>query len=106
MAVALRPSLPFSVAGLAGRGPAFEVVLFDAPGADGPGDPAAGARLPAGARYVLDPTQTDRARQIVGRYQRREPLKDPRSYRSWPCRACNELIEGQFELCWKCGWSL
>ena len=55
------------------------------------------------AVYVLDPTAVDRARDIVSRYQRHEPLKDPKSYRSWRCRACNELVEGQFDVCWKCG---
>lgn len=55
--------------------------------------------------FVLDPAHVQRARDIVERYQRREPLKDPKSYRSWRCRACNELVEGQFEACWKCGAS-
>jgi hypothetical protein len=53
--------------------------------------------------YVLDPAHVERARTIVDRYRRNEPLKDPRSYRSWRCRACNELVEGQFEVCWQCG---
>ena len=52
--------------------------------------------------YVLDPAHVERARDIVERYRRREPLKNPRSYRSWRCRSCNELVEGQFEVCWKC----
>ena len=55
--------------------------------------------------FVLDPAHVQRARDIVERYRRREPLKDPKSYRSWRCRACNELVEGQFELCWKCSAS-
>ncbi len=55
--------------------------------------------------YVLDPAHVERARDIAERYRRNEPLKDPRSYRSWRCRACNELIEGQFEVCWKCSRS-
>jgi hypothetical protein len=55
--------------------------------------------------YVLDPAHVERARDIADRYRRNEPLKDPRSYRSWRCRACNELIEGQFEVCWKCSRS-
>jgi hypothetical protein len=55
--------------------------------------------------YVLDPAHVDRARDIVDRYRRNEPLKDPKSYRSWRCRACNELVEGQFEVCWKCSAS-
>jgi hypothetical protein len=55
--------------------------------------------------YVLNPAHVERARDIVDLYRRNEPLKDPRSYRSWRCRACNELVEGQFELCWKCSAS-
>jgi hypothetical protein len=60
--------------------------------------PHAGASV-----YVLDPAHLERARDIVERYRRHEPLKDPRSYRSWRCRSCNELVEGQFEVCWQCG---
>jgi len=55
------------------------------------------------AVYVLDRDRLDRAREIVGRVRRGESLKDPKSYRSWRCPGCNELIEGQFEICWKCG---
>jgi len=55
--------------------------------------------------FVLDPDHVQRARDIVERYKRREPLRDPKSYRSWRCRACNELVEGQFEVCWKCSAS-
>jgi hypothetical protein len=53
--------------------------------------------------YVVDDAQVDRARDIAGRYGRGEPLVDPRSIRSWRCPACNELVEGQFAACWKCG---
>jgi hypothetical protein len=60
--------------------------------------PHAGASV-----YVLDPAHVERARDIVERYRRHEPLKDPKSYRSWRCRSCNELVEGQFEVCWQCG---
>jgi hypothetical protein len=55
--------------------------------------------------YVLDPGHVERARAIVDRYRRGEPLTDPKSYRSWRCRACNELVEGQFDVCWKCSAS-
>jgi uncharacterized protein with PIN domain len=54
------------------------------------------------AVYVTDASQIERAREIVARFVRREPLIDPKSYRSWRCRTCNELIEGQFEVCWNC----
>jgi len=55
------------------------------------------------AIFVLDPDHLDHARDVVGRFLRGEPLDDPKSYTSWRCRSCNELIEGQFDLCWKCG---
>jgi hypothetical protein len=65
----------------------------------------AAAQVPFHLRavYVLDPSKLDRAREIVAHWVRHEPLVDPKSYRSWRCRACNELVEGQFEVCWKCG---
>src|SRR5690349_3803759 len=55
------------------------------------------------AVFVLDRDRLERAREIVARVRRGESLKDPKSYRSWRCRGCNELVEGQFEVCWKCG---
>lgn len=55
------------------------------------------------AVYVLNEAQAERARDIVSHYRRGEPLVDPKSYRSWQCRGCNELVEGQFEICWNCG---
>jgi hypothetical protein len=55
------------------------------------------------AVYILDDAQLDRAREIVRRYVSGEPLADPKTIRSWRCRTCNELIEGQFAVCWKCG---
>ena len=53
--------------------------------------------------YVLNESQIPRAREIVAHYRSGEPLDDPKSYRSWRCRGCNELVEGQFDVCWKCG---
>ncbi len=55
------------------------------------------------AVYVLDADQVDEARDIVTKFKRGEPLGNPRLYRSWRCRECNELIEGQFAVCWNCG---
>ncbi len=66
---------------------------------------AADKRAPRYRRaiYVLDASDLERARAIVLRFVRHEPLVDPKSYRSWRCRDCNELIEGQVAACWKCG---
>ncbi len=64
--------------------------------------PRAGSRT-ARSVYVLESDQLDRARAIVAQFVRGEPLVDPRSIRSWRCPVCNELIEGQYDVCWKCG---
>jgi len=52
---------------------------------------------------VLDAGELERARDIVERYMNGQPLVDQRAIRSWRCTSCNELIEGQFNACWKCG---
>jgi rubrerythrin len=64
--------------------------------------PKAGSRTRRSV-YVLEAEQLDRARAIVASYAGGKPLVDPKSIRSWRCRACNEIIEGQFDVCWKCG---
>jgi glycosyltransferase involved in cell wall biosynthesis len=43
--------------GLEHSAPPFEIVLFDSLGEHNRQDPREGARLPAGARFVIDPTQ-------------------------------------------------
>ena len=53
--------------------------------------------------FVLNEAQLERAREIVRRFIDGQPLVDPKTYRSWRCRGCNELVEGQFDVCWKCG---
>ena len=55
------------------------------------------------AVYVLDPARLERAREIVRRVEDGQTLRDPKTYRSWRCHDCNELIEGQFSVCWSCG---
>jgi rubrerythrin len=65
------------------------------------------SRLVANLRtiYVLDEKHLANARAIVARVKSGEPVEDPKTYRSWRCKQCNELVEGQFEVCWKCGRS-
>jgi hypothetical protein len=53
--------------------------------------------------YVLDPDRVEQARAIVAAVRKGETLRDPKTYRSWRCRHCDELVEGQFDVCWKCG---
>jgi hypothetical protein len=64
--------------------------------------PKAGSRIRRSV-YVVDAAHMDRARAIVERYRRGAPLVDPKTIKSWRCRTCNELIEGQFDVCWHCG---
>ena len=46
--------------------------------------------------WVVDEHRIDDARRLL------HELQHPRE-RRWVCKACNELIEGPFEQCWKCG---
>jgi hypothetical protein len=66
------------------------------------GDPQA-RRLDRQEIFVLNEAQIDRARDIVAHFLAGEPLVDPKTHKSWRCTSCNELIEGQFTECWKCG---
>lgn len=52
--------------------------------------------------WVLDPAQVERARELVGRYQRGEATPDPGAA-AWNCPDCAEEHEPQFTSCWKCG---
>ena len=44
----------------------------------------------------------ERARAIVESFDRHTPTPTP-AEPLWLCAGCGELIEGQFETCWKCG---
>ena len=46
--------------------------------------------------WLIDAHRLDDARRLL------HELQHPRE-RRWVCKACNELIEGPFEQCWKCG---
>jgi hypothetical protein len=45
---------------------------------------------------VVEDSQLARARDLLFE------LQHPRE-RRWVCRNCQELIEGPFEQCWRCG---
>jgi hypothetical protein len=64
--------------------------------------PKAGSRVRRSV-YVIEASDLARAMAIVAKFARGEPLVDPKTTRSWRCRTCNELVEGQFNVCWKCG---
>jgi hypothetical protein len=46
--------------------------------------------------WVLDDGQLDAARDLL------RQLRHPPA-RHWICAGCGEVIDGPFELCWKCG---
>lgn len=46
--------------------------------------------------WVDDADQAEQARALLHAYQHPPTLR-------WVCAACDELIEGPFEQCWRCG---
>lgn len=74
-----------ALAGLSGRVPAFEVVLFDTLGPRNRQDPREGAPLPAGARFVLGPTQDE----LVALYQSAHVFVAAERKAGW----CNTALE-------------
>ena len=55
-----------------------------------------------GAVYV-SPAIADRARQIVTRHLKGAAVSEAALAPPWRCAACGEMVEGQFQACWKCG---
>lgn len=74
-----------ALAGLEGRVPGFEVVLFDSLSAHNRQDPRDGATLPANARFVLDPTQEE----LVELYQSAHLFVAAERKAGW----CNTALE-------------
>jgi len=73
-----------ALAGLTGRVPEFEIVLFDTPGTGDP-DPRDGAPLPANAWYVIGPTQ----QELVRLYQSAHVFLAAERKAGW----CNTALE-------------
>ena len=48
--------------------------------------------------WVLKDLDLDRAGELLAELE-----KPDEETPQWRCRKCNELIEGQFSVCWKCG---
>lgn len=48
--------------------------------------------------WITEDAQTERALTLV-----RGAMAPPPALPSWTCARCNEMIEGQFSACWKCG---
>ena len=50
--------------------------------------------------WLLDDAQTQRAQAIINTLLAESTHV---ALASWRCQACQEMIEGQFALCWNCG---
>lgn len=74
-----------ALAPLQGRVPAFEIVLFDHVDPHNRQDPRDGARLPPGARFVLNPTQDE----LVALYQSADVFVAAERKAGW----CNTALE-------------
>jgi glycosyltransferase involved in cell wall biosynthesis len=74
-----------ALAGLPGRVPAIEIVLFDSLGPHNRQDPRDGAPLPPNARFVLDPTQAE----LVALYQSSHLFVAAERKAGW----CNTALE-------------
>ena len=48
--------------------------------------------------WVLDDDVLPRARLLLEGW-----LQPPQASPSWTCQGCGEVLEGQFDACWKCG---
>ena len=76
---------------LASKAPAFEVVLFDSASPNVASDPRDGAPLPAHARYVLGPTQTE----LAALYQSSHVFVAAERKAGW----CNTALEAMASGC-------
>jgi hypothetical protein len=55
-----------------------------------------------GAVYV-SPAIAERARQIVARHLKGAAVSEAAIAPPWQCSSCGEIVEAQFQACWKCG---
>ncbi len=58
--------------------------------------------LPRGSVQV-SPSNAVRARQIIARHLKGASPSDAALVHAWRCAVCGEMVEGQFQACWKCG---
>ncbi|GAB4293335.1 MAG: hypothetical protein Kow0068_18450 [Marinilabiliales bacterium] len=52
--------------------------------------------------YVVDDKMILKAASII---RKSIDEQETENYENWTCANCNEIIEGQFSVCWKCGGS-
>jgi hypothetical protein len=51
--------------------------------------------------WVIDDADLPRARELLARFHAEIRARD--GARSWVCRGCGELVDGSFDMCWRCG---
>ncbi|MBK1704130.1 hypothetical protein CKO40_06105 [Halochromatium glycolicum] len=51
--------------------------------------------------WVIEDRDLPRARTVLQDWQRENANRA--SARSWVCHGCGELLDGSFDLCWRCG---
>jgi hypothetical protein len=51
--------------------------------------------------WVLDDEDLARARELLEAWLRENAERA--AARSWVCHGCGELVDGSFDLCWRCG---
>ncbi len=61
------------------------------------------ARTRLWAAVYVSPSAIERARQIVTRHLKGAAVSEAVIAPPWRCPSCGELVEGQFQACWKCG---
>jgi glycosyltransferase involved in cell wall biosynthesis len=85
--------------GLAGRVPAFEIVLFDTLGPENRQDPRDGIRLPRDASFVINPTQEE----LVALYQSAHVFAAAERKAGWCNTALEAMACGAAVVCTKSG---
>lgn len=88
-----------ALAGLAGRVPAFEVVLFDSVGPENRQDPRDGAPLPPSARFVLNPTQAE----LTALYRSSHVFVAAERKAGWCNTALEAMASGTAVVCTRSG---
>ena len=88
-----------ALAGLEGRVPPFEIVLFDTIGPENRQDPRDGARLPGNARFFLGPTQEELTRL----YQSAHVFAAAERKAGWCNTALEAMACGAAVVCTKSG---
>jgi len=88
-----------ALAGLRGKVPEFETVLFDSLGPGNAQDPRDGAPLPPGARFVLNPTQAE----LVALYQSAHVFVAAERKAGWCNTALESLACGCALVCTRSG---